>query len=262
MQKIHEYGGFKVVKNELSKFFCILLNNPNLKTKDLELESGLGKNKIENYKYYLRNFNLLDKTYSPTELAKVIFLYDKYFEDEITLWILFYHWANKTSNPFLFFQINKSVDSKTKEDLRVNFISWAMLNEIKTQYDKKFVEGLISRTLNSFTENDAFKVLNIFILHDEKYSRGIPYKLDSLAIAYVLFDNRYERTTISFDELLKEDNNIGKIFNLNTESLQKQIYSMRDIGLIKYEQTANLHQIVYIYKEKPLKLLEKYYEQY
>ncbi|MBK6819460.1 MAG: hypothetical protein IPG85_07600 [Bacteroidetes bacterium] len=47
---------------------------------------------------------------------------------------------------------------------------------------------------------------------NEKYSRDIPYKIHSLLVAYVLYDSRQSRTTISFDELLKEPNNIGKFF--------------------------------------------------
>jgi len=260
METIHEYGGFKVDRNELAKLFHIIFNS-GLKNKDLD--SGFGYSKIRHLKYYLRNFNLLDKNYSPTDLSRVVYTYDKYFEDEVTLWVLFYHWAGRTSNSFLYYQLNESVGSKTKENLRKDFSSWANGNNIKTDYDKKdFVGGLIARTLNSFTEADAFKNLNIFTLREEIYSRDIPYKTNPLLVAYVLYDNRHGRTTLSFEELLKEYNNIGKIFNLNRETLQQQIYAMRDIGLVQYIQTANLQHIVYTYQGIPLKLLERYYEQY
>jgi hypothetical protein len=263
MQKIHEYGGFRVDKNELSKLFNIISNNPHLKSKDLEFESGFGKNKIENLKYYLKNFSLLDKLYKPTELGKIINTFDKYFEDEVTLWILLYQWADRLSNPFLYYLINESFGSKTKEILKNDFSSWAISNEIKTSYDKKdFVGGLISRTLNSFIEPDAFKCLNIFTLHEEKYSRDNPYKMNSLVMAYILYDNRLRRTTITFEEILREHKNIGKIFNLSREGLQQQIYGLRDLGLVQYVQTANLHHVIYTYHGTPNKLLEKYYEQY
>jgi hypothetical protein len=262
MQKIHEYGGFRVDKNELSKLFYIIYNNPEFKSKDLEFESGYGKNKIENLKYYLRNFNLLDKNYAPTELAKIIYLYDKYFEDEMTSWVLFYHWAQKTSNPFLYYQLNESFEPKSKENLRTDFCSWAVMNEIKIDYDKDFVGGLISRTLNSFLESDAFKNLNIYVYEGDKYIRDIPYKTNPLLLSYILYDNRNGRTTISFEELLKDSNNIGRIFNLSRDTLQQHIYAMRDIGVVQYVQTANLQYVTYIYQETPLKLLEKYYEQY
>jgi hypothetical protein len=260
MQKIHEYGGFKVDRNELSKLFYIIYNNPGLKIRNIELESGFGKNKIENLKYYLKNFNLLDKNYIPTDFANVIFTNDKYFEDEVTMWVLFYHWAERTSNPFLYFQVNECNSSRTKDELRNDFISWAITNNVKTDYDKDFTGGLISRTLNSYIDQNAFKSLNIYTVIAEKYSRDIPYKTNPLLIAYVLYENRHSRTTITFEELLKEHNNIGKIFNLSRETLQQQIYAMRDIGLAQYVQTANLQHIVYTYKENPLKLLERYYE--
>jgi hypothetical protein len=161
MQTITPYGGFKVDKNELYKLFILIYNNPKLKKKELLSESGFGDNKIENLKYYLKHFYLLDQNYLPTELAKVIYLNDKYFEDEVTLWVLFYHWASRISNPFLFFQLNESSESKTKEELRKEFSSWAIMNDIKVDYKKDFLGGLISITVNSFSDSDAFKNLNV-----------------------------------------------------------------------------------------------------
>lgn len=262
MQTINPYGGFKVDKNELYKLFFLIYNNPTFKKKELLLDSGFGDNKLENLKCYLKHFYLLDKNYLPTELAKVIYINDKYFEDEFTLWVLFYHWANRISNPFLYFQLNQSFESKTKEELRNDFSSWAIMNDIKIDYKKDFLGGLISITLNSFSDSDAFKNLNVYKLQNEKFSRDIPYKINSLLVAYVLYDNRHNRTTISFDELLKEPNNIGKFFNLDKELILQQIYALRDIGLVEYVQTANLQHIVYTFKDSNLNLLERYYDQY
>jgi hypothetical protein len=260
MQTITKYGGFKLDKNELYKLFYLIYNNPSFKNKDLLLESGFGKNKVDNLKLYLKHLNLLNKLYKPTEFAKTIYLNDKYFEDEITLWVLFYHWTEKESNPFLYYYLNESTEAKTKEDLAKDFRSWSILNDIKTDYADDFVKGLINITTNSFLDVDAFKNLNIFKVHDDKYYRDIPYKVDTLLLAYVLYDNRNERTTITFDEMLEEPNNIGKVFNLNKEALLEQIYALRDLGLLKYVQTANLQHIVYTYQEVALKLLDKYYE--
>jgi len=262
MQTITPYGGFKVDKNELYKLFILIYNNPKFKKKELLSESGFGDNKIENLKYYLKHFYLLNQNYLPTELAKVIYLNDKYFEDEVTLWVLFYHWASRISNPFLFFQLNESFESKTKEEFRKDFSSWAIMNDIKIDYKKDFLGDLISITLNSFTNSDAFKNLNIYKLQNEKFTRDIPYKMNSLLVAYVLYENRQNRTTISFDELLKEPNNIGKFFNLDKELILQQIYALRDIGLVEYVQTANLQHIVYTFQDSNLKLLERYYDQY
>lgn len=263
MQKIHEYGGFRLNINELSKLFYIIYNYPHLKNKELEEESGFGKNKIENLKYYLRHINLLDGNYSPTQLSNVIYSYDKYFEDYTTLWVLFYHWSQKNSNPFLYYLLNESQSAMSKDELHRDFTSWALSNKIKIDYEKKdFISGLISRTLNSFSEQDAFKGLSIIIYQDDKYKRDTPYKLNPLIVAYILYENRQGRTTISFEELLNDNGNIGKVFNLNRETLQNQIYLMRDFNLVQYVQTANLQYVTYTHNESPLKILESYYEQH
>jgi hypothetical protein len=262
MQTITPYGGFKLDKNELYKLFFLIYNNPTFKKKELLLESGFGDNKIENLKYYLKHFNLLDKNYLPTELAKVIYTNDKYFEDEFTLWVLFYHWANRISNPLLYYLLNESLESKTKETLRKDFSSWAIRNDIKIDYKKDFLGGLISITVNSLSDSDAFKNLNVYKMQNEKFSRDVPYKINPLLVAYVLYENRQNRTTISFDELLKEPNNIGKFFNLDSENLLKQIHALRDFGLVIYNQQADLNHIAFTFQDSNLKLLERYYEQY
>ena len=259
MQNITKYGGFKLDKNELYKLFYLIYNNPTFKKKDLLLESGLGNNKVDNLKLYLKHLNLLDKLYKPTEFANIIYLNDKYFEDEITLWLLFYHWTEKESNPFLYFLLNESTEAKTKENLAKGFLSWSIRNDIKTDYGDDFVKGLINITTNSFLDVDAFKNLNIFKFHNNKFSRGIPYKVNVFLLAYILYNSRNGRTTITFDELLEEPSNIGKVFNLSKETLLEQIYKLRDVGLLKYVQTANLQHIVYTYQESTLKLLDKYY---
>lgn len=262
MQTIINYGGFKFDKNELYKLFYLIYNNPAFKNKDLIIESGFGKNKVDNLRIYLKHLNLLNKVYKPTELANTIYINDKYFEDEITLWVLFYHWAEKESNPFLYFHLNESPKSNTKAGLIRDFRSWSIMNEIKTDYADDFVNGLINITLNSFSDPDAFKNLNIFKFKDDKYHRDVPYKADVLILAYILYNKRNGRTTITFDELLEEPHNIGKIFNLNKETLLEQIYAIRDAGLVQYVQTANLQHIVYTYQEEAMQLLVRYYDQY
>jgi len=262
MRTIHQYGGFRVDRDELYKLFYLIFNNPDFKKRDLAEESGFGDNKIENLRYYLRHFNLLDEKYYPTNLGKIVFEYDKYFEDEVTMWILFYHWAAIKSNPFLYYLLNDSLESRRKEELRMDFGAWAIGNNIKVDYKKDYVGGLLSITLNALLDSGAFENLNVFTLHGNRYIRDYAYKTNPLLFAYVLYDNRHGRTTISFEELLKESNNIGKFFNLDRESLQKQIYAMRDIGLVQYVQTANLQHIVLTFEGTPLTLLERYYEGY
>jgi hypothetical protein len=259
MQTITKYGGFKLDKNELYKLFYLIFNNPSFKNKDLILESGFGKNKVDNLKLYLKHLNLLDKLYKPTEFARVIYINDKYFEDETTLWILFYNWTGKESNPFLYYLLNELTDAKTKEELAKIFRSWSIQNDVKTDYGDDFVKGLINITTNSFLDSDAFKNLNIFKVQNDRYHRGVPYKVNVFLLAYILYDNRNGRTTITFDELLEEANNIGKVFNLNKETLLEHIYALRDAGLVKYVQTADLQHIVYTYQEGILKLLDKHY---
>lgn len=264
MKKLHEYGGFKVDKNEIAALFSLMYNNPSFKIKQLTIESGFGKNKVENLRYYLKNFGLLDESYSISDLGELIYKYDKYFEDEFTLWILLINWANEDSNPSLYFIINKLSDPVEKDSIKSEFVHWANINGYKTDYGKAkdIVGGLVSRTLNSFFDDDAFKPLNVLLNLDEKYIKGKPYKVHPFIVAYVLYQNKNGRTTIRFEEMLHEASNIGRIFNLDHESLQANIYSLRDLNHLEYVQTANLDHIVYTFPGEANTLLSMYYEQY
>lgn len=256
-----EYGGFKVIIKEINKLFTLICKFPNYGYAELGNESGLGKNKIENYRYYLRDFGLLTAgNYKPTELALLLVIYQKNFTENFTYWLLLYQWSKIEGNPFLHYYLNYSENEGLKSEMEKGFVSWANQHGFKTDYETT-VGGLISRTVNALTDGEAFQVLNLFTLDDDRLYRSKPYNVHSLLIAYILYDTRRDRVSISINELMQEPGSIGKFFGYDSRSLDQQLGELQNLGLIKRIQTADLNMINYQYTESPLSLVERYYNE-
>lgn len=263
MLTIQEYGGFKFDKNEISKVFRLLGENISANKSELIKESGLGKNKVDIIKdYYLKHIGLLNNDSKINELGYLILEYDKYFLEEFTEWILVYEWSKKQNNPILYVLLNYIDFPKNRRQIRQSIEHWLISNNYKTKYQKDYIGGLLSRTLNAMEDENAFCDLNILKLINDKYHRGIPYKLDSLIIAYILYDNASDRTNVNVETILEEKGNIGAFLGFDLELFMQYIYNLRNLSLIKYTQAVNLNNITFIFPKKPIELLKMYYEKH
>ena len=261
LNSLIEYGGFKVNLKEVNKLFNLICKFPNYGFIELGIESGLGKNKIENYRYYLRDFGLLaGANYKLTDLGRLLFTYQKNFTEEFTFWLLLYEWAKSEGNPFLYYYLNYGGNERGKSEMEIEFVYWASQNGFKTDYET-IVGGLINRTITALTDSDAFQSLNLFTIHDDRLYRSEPYNVHPLLVAYILYDNRRNRVSTSINELLEEPGNIGKFFGYNSRTLDAQLVALQELNLVKRVQTADLNMINYLYTGTPLALAERYYNE-
>jgi hypothetical protein len=88
-------------------------------------------------------------------------------------------------------------------------------------------------------------------------------KLDRLAVLYVIVSNLEEdKTSVDIDTLVSQDNNIGKVFNLDRNMINDYLDRLRQEGFIQLNRTAGL-DMVYINKEiTTVQILERYYKQF
>jgi hypothetical protein len=260
MQSLKEYQGFAVNLRDISKIFVLAYSNIT-GNKELFAESGFGDNKVRGMLEYLKDFNLLEDKKTLSELGTVIFQNDKRFSENFTKWIILYQWSKLGNNPILHFLVHELITGKETDIIKENFIIWANKFQIKTDYDKNLIGGLLNKTINSLIEvnSDAFQNLNLFNKSQNKIVRAEPYSLHPLLLGYILYDNRNGRTSIGFDELLNEVGNIGKFFGLNSKQLDIKIVDMMNIGIVRMIQYADLHMIEFTFQGSTLNLLEKFY---
>ena len=261
MQFLKYYQGIPLDLSDVSKLFKMIGNGITDKKKHLS-ETGYGDNKVRAIKEYLKDFDLLAEKGALTPLGSIVFKNDPRFLEPFTRWILLYHWSLKKNNPYLNFLVNETYGITEKDKLEERFRMWASKNQIKTEYDKnKMVDGLMNLTKNALIDINAFHYLNFFNKSGDMVSRGEPYHVETLLIAYIFYYNRKKRTSVGFSELTQERDNVALFFDFNHKVLEERVIDLNNIGLTRLIQFADLHYVEYCYDGEALELINKYYDE-
>ena len=93
-------------------------------------------------------------------------------------------------------------------------------------------------------------------------NKPIYTKLDPLAVLYVIVSNMSaDKQGVAIESLLTEDNNIGKIFQLDRNMTNDYLDRLRQEGYIQINRTAGL-DMIYIKEDiTPKEILGIYYKQ-
>lgn len=260
MQYLKEYQGFSVNLFDISRVFHLIGNGTTNKTAQLA-ETGFGINKIRALKEYLADFNLLREKDNLTELGRLIFKNDARFREPFTRWLLLYHWSSKANNPYLNFLVNHGAGISGDDKMLFKFKAWAAKNDVKTDYEGNMLAGMIRNTDNALCDSNGFLSLNFFSKEQGTMDRAEPFQVDALLTAYIFYLNRKKRTSISFSDLLREENNISKFFNLDRRGQDNEMVELNQLGLARLIQFADLNFIEYTSEAAPLTFVEKYYHE-
>jgi hypothetical protein len=255
MQTLHEYQGFGVSIREITQVFNLF----GAEKQVLISETGFGDNKVRGLIDYLKDFSIASNTKELTKLGEVLQKADKRLVEDFSKWLCLYHWSAKDHNPALYYLLNCTSNVIILAGLQEAFKLWASANDIQTNYKKPYVAGLISKTLKALTDTEAFEKLRLVSIGNDKIERTDPYGVHPLLLAYILYDNRHGRQSITINELLEEPGNIGKFFGYNSNSLDNRLNDLAHLGLVKRVQVANLNMVELPYSGSPLALVEKYY---
>ena len=255
MQTLHDYQGFGVSLREITQVFNLFGADKQV----LINETGFGDNKVRALIDYLKDFSLASNTRELTALGEVVRKADKRLVEDFSKWLCVYHWSAQEHNPVLFYLLNHADQGLTLNDLQESFRLWASANDIQTNYKKPYVSGLISKTLKALTDAEAFEKLRLIAIEHDQFRRMDPYGVHPLLIAYILYDNKKGRQSITIEELLTEPGNVGKFFGYNPTSLEHRLNDLAHLGLVKRVQAANLNMVELPYSGSVLALVEKYY---
>ncbi|GAB4042846.1 DUF4007 family protein [Spirosoma jeollabukense] len=255
MQTLHEYQGFGVVLREITQVFNLL----GVEKQVLINETGFGDNKVRGLIDYLKDFNLASTTKELTKLGELIRKADKRLVEDFSKWLCLYHWSARDHNPVLFYLLNCTDNVVSLTGFQEAFKLWASANDIQTNYRKPYVNGLINKTFKALTDTDAFEKLRMIFINNDRIERLDPYGVHPLLLAYILYDNRRGRQSITITELLEEPGNIGKFFGYNANSIENRLNDLAHLGLVKRVQVANLNMVELPFNGSPLALVEKYY---
>lgn len=113
------------------------------------LNLGVGKNMVQSIHYWLRAFDLIDEDKKLTEIAHLIFSnkngFDRYLEDEGTLWLLQY-------------LICKSEYASIYKLIFADYIKERISNEFDENQIKKFIKSKVEKDISDNTLSSDFKV--------------------------------------------------------------------------------------------------------
>jgi hypothetical protein len=248
---------------------------------------GVGKNMVLSINYWLKSFGLLEGEKIST-IANLIFTghnaYDKYLEDEGTLWLLQYYVCsqNYASMYHLIFRdyFKERVSSEFSETQIVNFIQRKLIeskhrevseNTLRTDF-KVFIRSYVSSFSSSKTIEDDYNSplleLNLVSVMSRKMNgEDVVYKVNKeirssfpvQIFGFCLIQQFGFNTSINYQDIR---DTLGNFFGLTNEGLElivdKLIESYKEFV---FNDDAGVRQIQVKTQEENLhiKLLNDYY---
>lgn len=259
------------------------------------VELGVGKNMVNSIKYWCQVTNLLNSVRNietsraelePSELAKKLVtteLYDQYFEDPATLWLMHWHIASNaeqcTTWYFLFNLLHKM--EFTKDQLIAEIQKWleekgfseANENSLKRDVDvcvRTYVHAKGSKRLTAEDSLDCpLTELNLISSLEGgrvfKFVRSERADLPDEIFLYALEDfwsKTADTNSITLEAITYDSGSPGEIFKIDQDSIVRRLEGISEISgnAFRYDETAGLKQV---YRQKitsPLYWLDLYYK--
>jgi len=243
---------------------------------DASEQLGLGKNMVRSLRFWMQSSGLTEECIENQRTVQIltepfgqlVWEYDKYQEEDGTLWLIHYHIVrdinNTTAWHWFFNHFSQPVFNA--EGFLSALQSWAIGNGAKSASEKllkRDFDCLIHTYLpdvQAHSPEDLLECplaqLGLLVELDNSNMRRFrllrpePSRVHPLVFLYVLLSwqqaNRPEARQVGLDQVLSEPNSVGRVFNLNTTGLSNCLSRLRDeypdlaVGLTR---TAGLDQL-------------------
>lgn len=276
--KLKGHESFSIREGWLTKGIIEISKNPKLfSEKNLTDILGMGNNMVKSLKYWLTASKLIEDNnknngYQLSELGKLIEKYDPYMEDIFSLYFIHLQIATNTERALIwnifFNKCNMKIFSKRDLQERIEYI----LDSENLEYNKNILSDEIAVLLKTYTieqKNDTPENNFTCPLADLKLIKKIDrdtYQKEKTAISnlhpyivYWVMINQTEENSINIEELLKGENSVCKLLNLDKILLNEYLDILKKEGLITVNRTAGLN-MVYINKKYTLpEIFETYF---
>ncbi len=288
--KIKGNESFSIREGWLAKGLFALEENRCVFSEETAMDNlGVGSKMVKSIKYWLLASHLVEEKREKNAkhslvpspyFGEVVKKYDPFFEDIFTLWIIHYF-------------ITADIEFNTVWNLFFNhfnvtdFTKNAMVDKLVDEFNKIYDKGsslynaidsdcgvllkMYTSTEETITDPEEnltspFSELGLIARGSERGSymkvKPIYTKLDRLAVLYVMTANLPDdKISIDIDTLLTQDNNVGKIFNLDRNMINEYLDRLRQEGFIELNRTAGLDMVYISKKLSPAEILEIYYTQ-
>lgn len=252
---------------------------------------GIGANMVKALRYWLQAIGITEepksgrRTQSFTDFGKLVFEHDKYIEEIGTLYLLHYKLASnrEQATSWYFFFNEFGLSDFTKDDFAVQIGNFIKINDKDANVAARSIDDDFSCIINTYVpryktmpskvtaENNIDCPLGelglIDILKKERnnvvYKKAVPpaATFNPWVILAVIYDNAKGRQEIELNELLSADNNIGKIFNLDSITMLDVLHATERTGELKIVRTAGLDVIHLVHSYIFEDCVKHYYEE-
>lgn len=273
--KLKGHESFSIREGWLSKGIYEIKNDSKLfSRKDLTDVLGIGTNMVKSLKFWLQASNLIEECgkneYKLSELGNLIYEYDLYLENIFSLYFIHINIVNNLEKTYiwnLFFN-RCNIKSFSKREL-IEQIQY-LLEDEEIEYNEKILVDEISVLLKTYMNeekndtpenNFTCPLTELKLLkknYKDNYSKEKPSmnNLNELIIYYLIINQNEEN--VSIDSLLKDNNSVGKLLNLDKTLLNEYLEMLKRDNLITVNRTAGLN-MVYINKKMKLEEIFKRY---
>ena len=274
--KFRAHDTFFIRKGWISKGMKYVAKNPEVFISKVDNPMdvlGIGANMVKALRYWLQAIGLTKepnsgkRTQEFTEFGKLVFKHDMFIEEIGTLYLLQYKLASnsKLATSWYYFFNKFALSDFTKDDFAVQIINYIEMEDENVKVAPRSIEDDFSCIINTYVprykvspekvspENNIDCPLGelglIDIVKKERgnyvYKKSIPSAstFNPWVILAVINANSEGRKEIGLNELLTGENNIGKIFNLDSITMLDILHTVEGTGELKIVRTAGLDVI-------------------
>ncbi|MCC6458697.1 MAG: DUF4007 family protein [Caldilineaceae bacterium] len=269
----------------LKKGYDFVRAGGHFSSNDAIVRLGVGKNMVASIQYWMRAFGLMDADGNLTQLAHALLAddgYDPYLEDIGTLWLLHYlllvteHASiyslvfNELRKQRIDFTRKQVIDflDRTNRETGINVSPKTLRTDVDV-----LIRTYLSVTGRTTNPEDDFVALLIDLYLVQRMERAneageTVYRIESkdrdalpteVLLFALLHQNRGD--SFSFAQLMAGPNNVGNIFALTRNGLQRHIDRVvSSTPDVVFTDNAGIRELQFIRRPDPMVVLEGYYQ--
>ena len=284
LMKFSGHENFPCRQFWLKKGYDFVANGGKFSDTDAIVKLGVGKNMVTAIQFWMKSFGLLDDNAELTGIARYLFGdngQDVYLEDIGTLWLLHYlliSTGRASTYRLLFNEFRKQRVEFTREQF-ANYLkrkagetdtraSWRTL---RSDVDV-LIRTYLRPTGRSRSPEDDFSSLLIELDLFQGLARpssegGTLYRIESkdrasLPTEVVLFAmlQQNDGHSFSFSSLMADPNNVGNVFVLNGDGLQRHVeWIARQFSEATFTDDAGIKELQFVQRPDPYEVLDSLY---
>lgn len=292
--KFRGHETFHIRKGWLYKGIKNVINDPSVFVSKQENPMdilGIGSNMVKSLRYWLQAANLtIEPSYGKrdqqlTDIGKIIYDNDPYFEEIGSLWLVHYAIASNEAlatswyiffNEFDVFEFDEEdFFKRVKQYVTMIDVNKLPAERVISDDYKCIITTYYSRTHaddkkinpedNTYCPLTELKLINYVTTEDgmKIYRKNTPEvnTIPELIATAILLNAVGKSKEVKISFIQNGKNNLGKILNLDTMSLLNLLYKIEALGYIRVVRTAGLDIVNIITDMTPLDCVKKYYSE-